>query len=325
MKAILFKNGQSNLIEKPPPGVNENEALVKVLMTGICKTDTELLEGYYGFEGVAGHEFVGIVEEAPSDPDMIGKRVVGEINIGCGKCLWCQNGNERHCPTRKVLGIVGWDGAFAEYLKIPLRNLKVVKEKIPSEIAVFTEPLAAALEPAQQIHITGDQKILVMGDGKLGLLTALAFRHSCENLILTGRHSEKLKIAGDSGVKTILNKTRENLDELKKMGPFDIIIESTGSAKGINQAIELVRPEGTVVAKTTLKDKSEIDLAKVVVDEINIIGSRCGNFDLALKYLENGLVNPSPLITDIYPFEDFKKALELAKSREALKIIIKFY
>ncbi|HON50827.1 MAG TPA: alcohol dehydrogenase catalytic domain-containing protein [Candidatus Sumerlaeota bacterium] len=325
MRAVLFGDSGLSMIKKPIPKINQREVLVKVKMVGICNTDIELIKGYYGFKGVAGHEFVGIIEQSPQKPEIIGKRIVGDINRGCGACVWCMRGDGRHCPARQIVGIAGWDGAFAEYMKLPLINVRIVDDNIPDECAVFSEPLAAALEISQQIHITNNQRVIVLGDGKLGLLIALGLRHFNHRLILVGKHKEKLRIAAEHNIGTICIGTPYDFENIaRKEGLFDIVIEATGKAEGINDALKIVRPEGIIVAKTTSRDFSKIDMAKAVVDEISIIGSRCGDIDLALSFLRNKLVDPMPLIDSIYPFEKFSEAFERAVTPGAKKVLVRF-
>jgi len=325
MKAILFKDGKLSMIDKPIPEISQGEALLKIQMVGICNTDIELFKGYYGFVGVAGHEFVGIIEQSPDKPQIIGKRVVGDINCACGKCIWCVQGNRRHCPTRRVVGIIGWDGAFAEYMKLPLENVRIVDDSIPDEWAVFAEPLAAALEISQQIHLTNKHRIIVLGDGKLGILIALGLRHFSNRMILVGKHEDKLSIAAAQNIQTICAQTSSDYEKIAQThGLFDIVIEATGKADGINDALKLVRPEGIIVAKTTSHEPSKIDMAKVVVDEISVIGSRCGNLNLALTFLKNKLVDPVPLIDSVYPFDKFPEAFERALAPGAKKVLVRF-
>lgn len=326
MKAIRFKEGQISVIEKPIPDIGAEEALIKTVMVGVCNTDIELFNGYYGFEGIAGHEFVGIVEKSPKMPELVGKRVVGDINCGCGRCRWCLSGNKRHCQNRTVIGIVGRDGAFAEYLTVPIENIYIVDDSIDSQEAVFTEPLAAALEISQQVHITNQSRVLVLGDGKLGLLISLGLKQYNPHLVLCGRHPEKLQIAADQGVQTEkIDPQAASSHILHQLnGPFDIVVEVTGSPDGINLAMDLTRPEGIIIAKTTSHKNSAIDLAKIVVNELNIIGSRCGDFDLALSFLKNKWLDVRPLIEAKYPFSDFKKAFEHACTKGSKKVLIAF-
>jgi threonine dehydrogenase-like Zn-dependent dehydrogenase len=294
-------------------------------MAGICNTDIELFGGYYGFEGIAGHEFVGIVEEAPEGTELVGKRVVADINCGCGQCSWCVNGNASHCPLRTVIGILGRQGAFAEYVPVPLENLHIVDDSIRTQEAVFAEPLAAALRIRPQIHLTHRSRVAVLGDGKLGLLVALALRHHCPRLLLCGRYPGKLKIAADQGVETRAINPRADRARLRReLGCFDVVIEATGSADGINQAVALTRPEGTVVAKTTSHHPSELDLATIVVKEVTVIGSRCGDLDLALSFLRNGWIDVNPLVERIYKFTDFERAFAHACRRGSKKVLLSF-
>ncbi|RJQ28414.1 MAG: dehydrogenase [Peptococcaceae bacterium] len=326
MKAIVFKDNKMSVVEKPVPETGEGELLIKLSLAGICNTDIELFSGYYGFTGVAGHEFAGVVEKSPPMPELEGERVVADINCGCGTCSWCLKGNQRHCPSRKVIGIAGRDGAFAEYIKVPVQNVRPVDEAISTAEAVFVEPLAAALEIGQQIHITGDLRMMILGDGKLGLLIAIALRHYNPNLLLVGKHAENLAIARKQGVNTLhIHSPAELTESLPaKLGLFDLVVEATGKADGINHALNFTRPEGTIVVKTTSHHPAQIDLARIVVDEINIVGSRCGDFDLALFFLKNGLVDVKPLIEAVYPFSEFAKAFHHARRPGAGKILISF-
>lgn len=324
MKAVLFKNKTLSIVEKPIPKIADGEVLIRPTMVGICNTDIELFEGYYGFEGIAGHEFVGIIERSPGQPQLEGKRVVADINCGCGECSWCRAGNKRHCFHRKVIGIREWDGAFAEYLKAPLSNIRLVDEEISDEEAVFVEPLAAALEINRQIHITPTAAMMVLGDGKLGLLIALALRHSNPGILLVGKHEAKLAIAQRQGVRTLHIESPDILSRLPEtLGLFDIVVEATGDENGISHALPFVRPEGTLVAKTTSHLPSQIHLAKIVVDEIRLIGSRCGDFDPALAFLKNKWIDVRPLIEAAHPFDEFGKAFDQARRRGTKKILVK--
>ncbi|MBI5181603.1 MAG: alcohol dehydrogenase catalytic domain-containing protein [Nitrospirae bacterium] len=319
MKAVVFDNKLKLADNYPVPKPIENEALIKISTAGICNTDIEITKGYTGFKGVIGHEFVGIVEKINGkDQSLLGKRIVGEINCGCGKCEYCKKGLKNHCPDRKVLGIVNKHGAFAEYITLPLENLHIVSENISDEEAVFTEPLAAAFEITRQIQIKPDDKILIMGDGKLGLLISLALHVSHSNLIITGRHENKLRIAKDKGIETLL------FNKLSIKKDYDIVVEATGSAEGFETALKLVKPRGVIVLKSTVAAKKEINLAPVVVDEITVIGSRCGPFEPALDALSKKLIDVNPLITDIFPFDKAKEAFERAIAKDALKVIIDF-
>ncbi|MFW5499063.1 MULTISPECIES: MDR/zinc-dependent alcohol dehydrogenase-like family protein [unclassified Maridesulfovibrio] len=320
MRAIYFENGKIDFVERDKPQLAPGEALLKVRLAGICNTDIELYKGYYGFAGVPGHEFVAEVEECPDRPELIGKRVVADINCPVGVF----KGDHRHAPNRTVIGIVNHDGAFAEYLKAPAENLCVVADNVEDRAAVFAEPLAAGLEVSQQIHVTGDMRVMVLGDGKLGLLTALALKLYNPHVLLVGKHEDKLAIAANQGVKTYCINDPEELTALaEKWDKFDLLVEATGSEKGINYALDFVRPEGTVVAKTTSHLPSSINLAKLVVDEISIVGSRCGDIGLAMNVLEQGMIDVSGLIEAEYDFADFNDAFERAMGKGALKVLVR--
>jgi threonine dehydrogenase-like Zn-dependent dehydrogenase len=325
VRAVQFKERTISFVVKHRPRISSGEVLIKPLMAGICHTDVGLYLGYHRFEGVPGHEFVGQVEEAPENQELLGKRVVSEINCGCGECPWCKVGNPRHCRSRKVIGIREWDGAFAEYVKAPLANIHPVDESISDSEAVFTEPLAAALQISRQIRITNATRTAVLGDGKLGLLIALALRHFNPDLLLIGKHPDKLSIARNQGVKTILWKAIDSsVDTSAELGLFDLVIEATGKEEGINFALNLVRPEGVIVVKTTAPDPSSIQLSRVVVDEIRIIGSRCGDFGMALSFLENKWVDVMPLIDATYSFDNFLQAFDHARRPGAKKVLVRY-
>lgn len=319
MRSIVFENGKSLSAEGPKPRPGAGEALVRVLLAGVCNTDLELLRGYYGFSGVAGHEFVGLVEECPVAPEWVGRRVSADINCGCGECPLCRAGDPRHCPTRTVLGIVARPGCFAEYLTVPARNLLAVPEGLPDECAVFAEPLAAALEPGRQLDLSG-RRVLVLGDGKLGILTALGLARECGELTLAGRHEAKLALAGDART-ALLPAGTAPARARDILGIFDVVIEATGRKDGLDTALELVRPEGIVVAKTTSRNPSRLDLAKLVVDEITLMGSRCGDQALALERLAGGL-DPRPLIEARFSFAEHEQALAAASRRGAMKVLL---
>jgi threonine dehydrogenase-like Zn-dependent dehydrogenase len=318
MLAVWLENGEVQVREVPKPEPAPDEALLRVLMTGVCNTDLELLAGYYGFAGIPGHEFVGIVDQAPARPELEGHRVVAEINLGCGRCARCQGGDPRHCADREALGIKGAPGAMAEYVTVPFQNLLVVDEEISDRQAVFAEPLAAALEPAQQMHLTARTKLLVLGDGKLGLLCALGLRHWVPGLVLAGRHDGKLALAEAQGVATV-----KSDDHSLEAQSFDVVLEATGRPEGLARALDLVRPEGTVIAKTTSHEPSSLDLAKLVVNEITLLGSRCGDMRLALHFLKNRLVDPEPMIQAEFALAQAEQAFDAAKVSGELKMLIK--
>jgi len=326
MQVVIFEHGAVHRTTRPLPSLNAGEVLVQVRMAGICNTDLELFKGYMNFSGIPGHEFVGRVVEAPNNPELLGKRVTAEINFGCGRCPACLKYDARHCPNRTTLGIAGKDGVFAEYASLPASAVHLVAEGVSDPEAVFTEPLAAALEPGQQVHLTADQSLLVLGDGKLGILCACALRYLSPNLILAGRHPRKLAIAAGQNVATRQGDTSQGMVDalLREFGRFDVVVEATGRPGGLACALDLVRPEGTVVLKSTTFDPAPVDMARVVVDEISLIGSRCGNFNLAGAYLRDRLVNVLPLVEATYPFEAFPEALAAASRSGAMKVLVEF-
>jgi len=319
MKAVVFDKELKLIDDYPKPSPKQGEALVRVLLAGVCNTDLELMKGYMGFTGVLGHEFVGVVEEAPEGHGhLVGKRVTGEINLYCGKCDVCRAGMPTHCPNRSVLGILNKDGAMAEYLTLPVRNLQVVPDGVPDEEAVFTEPLAAAFEILEQVHLQPTDRVLVMGDGKLGLLCAQVLGLTQAEVTLLGKHKEKLAIAGARGVQTVL------LNEFKAGRDFDVVVEATGTAAGFTSALGCVRPRGTIVLKSTVAQAAELNLAPVVIDEISVVGSRCGPFAPALRALEKKLVDVRPMISAVYSVDDAMQAFEHAARKGVLKVLVKF-
>jgi threonine dehydrogenase-like Zn-dependent dehydrogenase len=325
MKAVLFQGEKVAVVEKPLPPAGRDEALIRTAMAGICSTDRELLAGYHDFAGIPGHEFVGTVVRAPARPELVGRRVIADINCGCGICTWCLAGDPRHCPERTTLGIRGRDGAFAEYLRMPFRNLHLTDESLATEEAVFAEPLAAALEVGQQVHLKSRDRVVVLGDGTLGILIALSLRLACPRLLLCGRYPEKLRVAEAQGVKTrLIQPGGEPADICRELGYFDAVVEATGRAEGLALAIELARPEGTVVVKTTSHEPSAISVARIVVKELTIIGSRCGDLELGLSFLKNRWIEVKPLIEAIYPFSSFHEAWDHAGRQGTLKILVSF-
>jgi len=294
----------------PPPG----EALVRVRLAGICNTDLEIVRGYMGFRGVLGHEFVGTVEEA-EDRSLIGQRVVGEINAYCGECPTCRAGRPTHCPHRTTLGIWERDGAFAEYLTLPVRNLHAVPDGISDEEAVFTEPLAAALEILEQVHLRPTDRVVVLGDGKLGLLVAQALALTGCDLLTVGRHREKLAILARRGIPTLLEAEAEGL-------AADVVVECTGRPEGFAAARRILRPRGTLVLKSTYYGYVEADLTGLVVDEITLVGSRCGPFPPALRLLQHGLVDVRSLISAVYPLARGVEAFTRAAEPGVLKVLL---
>ena len=323
MKAVVFNENLilDNNYNKPIP--QQGEALIKVSMVGICNTDYEITKGYMGYVGVLGHEFVGVVEEVNSDKEedkqWVGKRVVAEISWGCDdpNCEWCAKKNYRHCPNRHTIGIWKKDGCMAEYITLPTKILFEVPEAVTDEQAVFVEPLAAACEIIEQLHIEPTSKVLVLGDGKLGLTTALTLNAYNLDVLLVGKHQCKLDIAKAQGVKTAL------LSEFKQEKIYDVVVEATGSASGFETSLSLTKPRGILVLKSTVATGKELNLAPIVIDEITVLGSRCGQFAPALRLLENNRIDFSPFISATYPIDKAIEAFEANKLRENLKILIK--
>lgn len=320
MQALRVEKKGLAVREIERPG-REDEALVRVIISGICNTDLEIARGYARFRGTIGHEFVGIVERAP-DAALIGQRVVGEINAGCGKCELCLGGDARHCPTRTVLGIVGRDGAHAEYLQLPVANLFPVPSRIPDEHAVFTEPLAAACAITERLAtaapLSKETHIAVIGDGKLGLLCAQILALTGAPLLLVGKHTNKLRIAERLGIEAVTVAKAE-----KRARKFEVVVEASGSAAGFALALKLLRPRGTLVLKSTFAGATEIDAARIVVDEISIIGSRCGRFAPALDLLKQGAIDLDSMISEEYPLSKAMFAMDRAQEKGVLKVLLR--
>ena len=314
MKALWLEKQRLQLrddlpIPEPPPG----EARVRVLQAGICNTDLELVRGYYPYTGIPGHEFVGVVEAGPQG--WVGKRVVGEINASCGECSTCQAGRRSHCPHRSVLGIVKRHGAFAEFLCLPVGNLHEVPATVSDEVATFTEPLAAALEIQEQVSIGTTQRVLVVGDGKLGQLVAQSLALTDCQLLVVGHHDSKLQLLQERGITT---------GRPTDVGQhqFDVAVECTGNPQGFEVALQAVRPCGTLVLKSTYAGSLQVDAASIVVHEIQVVGSRCGPFAPALQLLADRRVDVSPLITSHRPLADAVRAFEAAQIPGTLKILL---
>ncbi len=315
MKGIWLEEQQLQLkTDLPIPTPPSGEALIGVLQAGICNTDLELLRGYYPYTGIIGHEFVGVVESGPEH--LVNKRVVGEINATCGQCRFCRTGNSNHCEQRTVLGILNRHGAFAEYLTLPTTNLHLVPDKISDDAATFTEPLAAALEIQEQISLTPENQVLVVGDGKLGQLVAQTLALTGCDLLVVGRHRDKLAHLEQRGIKT-------GFADLVKTSRFDVAVECTGNPDGFSLALQGLRPRGVLVLKSTYAGKLNIDASAIVVNEITIIGSRCGPFAKALDLLANNRVDVSYLIEASYPLEQGLAAFDRAQQRGVLKILLK--
>lgn len=316
MKALRF-DGRSLELEETRFRSSDPEAKVRVLRTGICNTDLEIVRGYAGFRGTLGHEFVGVVEASPEDPSLVGKKVVGEINVGCNDCPLCAKGDPRHCPERTVLGIVGRDGCHAEFVSLPARNLVEVPDDIPDEKAVFTEPLAAAYGITERAAIEPGMKVAVIGDGKLGILCAWSLARRAQHLYLVGKHQSKLNTARTAEIEGIL---LENAGKMARS--FDVVIEASGSGSGLSTALDLLKPLGKLVLKTTVHGEVNWEPARVVVDELTIIGSRCGRFAPALELLRTGEVDPTPLISEEFSLGDGVEAFEAAARPGVMKVLL---
>ena len=314
MKALFLKKGRLVIKTLSKPSPLENEALIKVLKAGICNTDLELTEGYMRFEGILGHEFVGRVAKA-ADSKWLGKRVVGEINLGCGKCEYCLRGMEEHCPRRQVLGISGKNGAFAEYLTLPLENLHLLPSSISDVEAIFIEPLAASLEILEQIRIKKQDSVVVLGDGKLGLLIAQVMKLKTPRVSCVGRHKKKLEILKEKKIETYF-------DGKKLRKKFDVVIEVTGNEQGLSEALFLVKPRGKVILKSTFQEKPKVDISKIVVDEIHLLGSRCGPFSKAIEVLRKKQVEVERMVDGDFPLDKAREAFAFAQKPETIKVLI---
>jgi alcohol dehydrogenase len=315
MISVHLDSGRVSVREEPRPVRPEGFALIRPILMGICNTDLELQRGYYGFSGVPGHEFVGEVVEADSK-EWIGKRVVGEINLACGACDWCRRGLGRHCPTRTVLGIVRQPGAFSEFFILPERNLHAIPDGLSPEMAVFTEPLAAACEILEQVAIPPGDAVAVLGDGKLGLLISQTLTASGYRVHQFGRHPEKLAIAKKAGV------TTEVAGEQLPKAEFGWVVDATGSPAGLRAACRMVRPRGTVILKSTVHGEVAVDTAPIIVDEITLVGSRCGPFEPAIRLLQRGAVDVTSMIADSLPLVSAFAAFERAAQPGVLKVLL---
>lgn len=313
MKALYLKK-QVTLINTEPPKPKGQEALIQVSTAGICQTDLELIKGYMHFEGIPGHEFVGKVIESPSDQKWIAKRVVGEINIGCGSCSYCLQGLSRHCPSRSVIGIKNHSGAFAEYIALPLTNLHVIPDSLSDKEAVFVEPLAAACEILEQVHIQPALKIAIIGDGRLAQLIARVLLLAGSDLTVIGKHDDKMMLFQKNNINTC---HFQNV----KTNKFDLIIEASGSPSGFEEALKLIKPRGKIIIKSTYKYRLDFDLTQIVIDEISLIGSRCGQFEPAIRLLKNKLVLVEDLISHEFNLEQHDEAFKKAADSQSLKTI----
>lgn len=326
MKAVVMQRPGEVVVEhgRPRPERQPGCALIRVNLAGVCRTDMELVRGYMNFTGVLGHEFVGTVEEA-DDGSLIGRRVVGEINIECGRCDMCRRGLGRHCRHVRVLGINNWDGAFAEWIVLPERNLHVVPDGVSDRQAVFVEPIAAAVEILEQVAVRPTDRVAVVGDGRLGLLCAQVLKLTGCDLTVIGRHADKLAIVEGANVRTMLAddvSTAPAPEAPPLLGRFDVVVEATGRRRGLALAADLVRPRGTLVLKTTIADAVPVNLADIVVREVQLVGSRCGPFPPALRLLAEGHIKTEPFIQAEFSLADGVQALEYAARPGVLKVLI---
>ena len=316
MRALVFNGDTLNVEERPVPVASEGEALVRVAWAGICNTDLEIARGYMGFQGVLGHEFVGTVEKGPASWQ--GRRVVAEINFGCGRCAECVSHGSRHCARRRVLGIVDADGALAQCVSVPIRNLHAVPDAVEDQAAVFCEPLAAAFEIREQLALSPGQHCTVLGDGKLGLLIAQVLADAGLRVLAVGRYAENLALLEHRGIETALSEAWSQ----DHVNSSDLVVEATGRADGLRLALEATRPRGTLVLKSTLAASGEIDLAPLVIDEIRLVGSRCGPFVPALQALAEERIDVLPLVSDRLPLARATEAFARAAQPGTRKVLV---
>jgi len=332
--AFVVRNHELRAVRKPLPKLRKGWALVRVHLAGICNTDVEILRGYHNFRGTPGHEFVGEVMDVGGERHAkkiwLGRRVAGEINIGCAAlgfrpvCSFCRRGLRIHCSRRKVLGIVSHDGAFAEFLALPLENLYTIPEAVTDEVAVFVEPLAAACEILSQVRVSAFQKAVILGDGKLAQLIAMVIASTGVPTMMYGRHAEKLALARRNGIKTqLVHDNRKDLEKTAAHGSFPLVIEATGSPHGLALALALTEPRGTLVLKSTFHGTAPIEPWSVVVKEITLVGSRCGPFAKAISLLRAKLLDPRSLITRTFPLSEAARAIQFAQRAGILKVLLK--
>ena len=333
MLAFAVRNQKLVMKEKPLPKLRPRWAVVRVRLAGICNTDIEILRGYHDFRGTPGHEFVGEVAEVRGVSERerarwLGRRVVGEINVTCSAygyrplCTFCRRGLKTHCVRRTVLGIVAHDGAFAEYLTLPLENLHVVPDSVSDEQAVFVEPLAAACEILDQIDIEKFREAAVLGDGKLAQLVGRVLRTRLSRVVMYGKHEKKLAVARLGAVKT--KRVRGNANDLRRLNEsYALVVEATGSPSGLVLAQHLTEPRGTLVLKSTFHGAAPVETWPIVVKELTVVGSRCGPFPKALALLSSGKVDPKPLITRKFPLAEAKAAIQFAQKKGVMKVVLK--
>ena len=315
MRALSFDGGLSFQPRRADPRREDGDCLIKVRQAGVCATDLEITRGYMGFKGVLGHEFVGEVVESP-DKKWAGKRVVGEINVVCGRCDLCLAGLSSHCRNRTVLGILNRDGAFADFVRLPAANLHEVPAAVEDDAAVFVEPLAAAFQVLKQVKLDGKKWVTVLGDGRLGLLCAQVLRNAGCPVRVIGKHAEKLRLCDQWGIRS------RRVSEISPRHDQEVVVDCTGSASGLEMAMQLVRPRGTIVLKSTVADGKPINLAPIVVDEINVVGSRCGPFREAIKALAEKSVDVTSMIHRRMKLEQGVEAMELAGKPGVLKVLL---
>jgi alcohol dehydrogenase len=315
MLAVHIEDAKVDVVRKPRPRRREGHALIRLVCGGICNTDIELRRGYYGFRGTPGHEFVGEVIET-DNPEFVGRRVVGEINLACRRCDWCRRGLGRHCPNRTVLGIVRHPGAFSEFLTLPESNLHVVPGSVSTREAVFTEPVAAACEILDQVRIPRDSEVAVLGDGKLGLLVAQVLQAHGAAVHLYGRHPVKMRIAEAAGVEA------RRAGEKPPRARYEWVVEATGSPDGLTEAVRMTRPRGVVIMKSTVHGTVALDTAPVVVNEVTLIGSRCGRFEPALRLLKSRKLRLVEMISDCFPLSEARRAFNRAEEEGILKVLL---
>lgn len=322
MKAVVFDDKLKLVSDYKKPELKPDEVMIKTIMAGICNTDLEITKGYMGYKGVLGHEFVGKIVDVGSKENLslVGKRVVGEINCGCNDDDWCAKGLARHCPNRQTLGIWQKDGCFSEYFTLPVKNVLEVPENISDKEATFVEPVAAAMEIVEQLHIKPFQKVALLGDGKLGLCISLVLSALNIDLVHIGKHENKLQISKNVNVKTKLLSDLKDSD----LASFDVVIEATGSVGGFETSLSLVKPRGVLVLKSTIATKEGLNLAPVVINEITVLGSRCGLFEPALRLMSSGKLDITPLISEIYSIDKALEAFEKNKEKDVLKVLLEF-
>ncbi len=333
MLAFVVHRARLEPRQRPLPRLRSGWALIRVRLAGICNTDLEILRGYHGFRGVPGHEFVGEVVEvnlagrAKAAP-WLGRRVVGEINIACTslgrtkRCAYCRQGFPAHCQHRHVLGIVSHDGAFAEYLSLPFRNLHLVPDGVADAQAVFTEPLAAACEILEQVRIADHSELAILGDGKLAQLIAQVLRAAGRRVVMFGKHAGKLALAKQSGISTAQVNSRRKNEQLRHKR-FSLVVEATGSPSGFALAQRLTAPRGTLVLKSTFHGSAQLETWPIVVDELTLVGSRCGPFPRALELLETERVDPRSFISRVFPLREAADAIRCAQTRGVLKVLLR--